>query len=493
MKLKAYILLATSILFSTPAASASAIEGTEIGQFAPQGYIGALANQLSITEAHLECSQNDSTQTYIESDSDQFASYKLCMSKYVPFKNLNLEKLDTCPETVVTWGACSAQVGATPYAATVSVKNEIDSGNYEGSAVLFCGKSGSYTVQSGGCARAVKECNAGQLVEWPVTSPVWAQASPEYTYTDKYGRPRNLPKGSCKARMGYAFSGEIAMTYITSPETNFSRYEPTSKTQRRCFDQAWLDEDNKGSLSSCDYIPRSCAAKQVTANGCNFNIPALSHDQIFKGSPSSPAKSTGSVEAYCFDGVVEIIEATCDKSCDPNVASRNWTAGNSLGGKICKHEAFTNGSRIPSGVSVVGENITTGLIGYLEHTCSDGTLSVTGEQCIPDSCQGLNPLSWGAGGMCTHTAITGLDLSDGDTYEVGATQNIFQSQGSVKYECSFGEMKVVSSTCNAVNVQYCTDASIDPEGASCDIASGKEFTVDGKCCKMQGNTLKCRG
>ena len=64
-------------------------------------------------------------------------------------------------------------------------------------------------IWGGGCSRAANKCKEGEVVSWPVTTPLWADPDINTPFVDKFGITRHSPKGSCYASMPEVPSGKI--------------------------------------------------------------------------------------------------------------------------------------------------------------------------------------------------------------------------------------------------------------------------------------------
>lgn len=457
-------------------------ENEIVGMFAEASYVGVFAGTKTVTEAHAHClSRNIGSETYSASDGNYHDAYKTCMKDFVPFKISGIDLASACPSQTVSWGQCQATIPATADGASSSVQNTFDTAQYEGYATFQC-EAGNLSFVSGGCSRAVKACEEGQIVNWPVTSPLWADESAATVYRDKYGEIIHTPKGRCYARMPYSTSGEVHFPKPTTPEMiEPERYNMTgSSTPQRCFDSKWIGEPASGT-ATCDYIPKSCQAQAFNHNGCGFDLPAAAHDTIFVDDTPTPQNSLGSVEAYCWDGEWKIKARSCTLSCTGSIGNHTWNGGDP---RSCGHNGFNRGTRVSPGDNVVIENVVNGMVGSVTYRCDNGEYTTLSEPCEPQSCQSIPASTWGTGNECRHSAAS-YNLSHGDNTTLSSESSVFVASGYKRYSCQYGQVSLVSEACSDTTETSC-DVVIAPVD-NCD--SG--VVVEGKCCAVVDGKVSC--
>lgn len=496
MHMKKTWLIAGLLLATTPAIALQTIGdkyqvSDVVGIFADVGYVGPFAGTKTVDEAHILCMSNVSVSTQKSTgDVSSFSEvYRTCMSQYVPFKKAGDGESNACAMEKVTWGECSGSTQATPDGTSVSVKNVLS--EFEGYATFQC-SGGKLTYQSGGCAKVVESCDSGLIAEWPVTAPLWADPSSATPYLDKYGQSRHSPKPQCQARMPEALSGKLLFPNPTAAELyDAARYDIAgSASPQRCFNNEWIHDASAGT-STCTYVPKSCPAKSTSYNGCGFSLPAAAHDSIYVASNPTPFNSTGSMEAYCWDGEWEIKSSSCQLSCDENIAANQWKGADPL---ACAHPVIPKGQRIRPGLNVLVPNETPGMVGNVAYLCDNGVMKETSQSCAPKSCDHIDELSWG--GSCSHAAITGKTWQHGEKYTISSYTDIFTAVGSAVYECKYGGLSsgetgamdlVGSPTCDGSSTPICNTT---PETPPSTCNGG--IIVDGKCCvRSADGSIQC--
>ena len=482
--------LMLSLMIAAPSfAQQESISPNEvIGKFAPLGYIGPRAGEKTMSEAHVTClSETPNGATSFGNnnrgtESDFYTAYKECMKVYVPFRGEGQGEAGSCSVSGVTWGQCSASVPALANGQTATLRHE-GSDKFEGNATFRC-EEGTVKFQTGGCSTVADSCEAGQSVYWGVTFPLWADDDPSTIHLDKYGLPRHTPKASCGAEMGEARSGELVVAQATVPETSpADRYNVgAAQSPQRCFNNEFIREPGSG-VETCEYIPRDCSATVYNhPNGCSFNIPALSHDQIFNSSNPLPENSVGALEAYCWDGDVEIKAATCQPSCEPTIAAYQWDADylpNLLGSsepRQCGHSEIVQAARIAPSTDLRIDNETDGLIGEAVYTCESGVLGLTSENCKPQNCEGIPSNSWGESEVCSHENID-TTLLHGEQYVI-KQGTPFVGTSEIAYSCDHGTISVDYAICNPE--PQCVDA-LD-EDCFCEKSDTPPNTTDPEVC-----------
>lgn len=428
---------ANSISSST---NSQSIDDT-IGYFAAEGVIGSKAGEKSISEANAYCilQSSDGGQERESDDDDFYETFKDCMKDFVPFSQSGDGSEGSCLTETVSWGECSASVSAGASGVTRVVSNSSLDGEYEGTGEFRCSNT-VWQFTGGGCRRDPVDCDAGALETWAVTSPTWADESSSTVYYDRYGVERSTPKSRCVARMPSADSGQLVIATISLSEmANPSQYDSSSTTPKRCFDGDWIDQPDEGS-SDCPYTPKSCSAQTYSHDGCGFTIPALEHDTVYVDSTPTPLNSTGAVEAYCWDGEVEIKNQSCELSCDATVVSNTWRGALADSEpKSCAHADFTQSSNIGSGGIVIIDNEVEGMTGTAGYRCDNGTWTETSNSCEQQGCTILNASTWGGenGTSCSHSAKTGT-WEHGETYSIDSETDFLTATGTSYYKCLYG-------------------------------------------------------
>ena len=501
-----------------------------VGMFANQNFIGSESGTKTVVEAHLLCIGGsgtvggDKTANEVGQfnyDNDYNEAYRQCMSKYVPFRVTGSDSEGACGSQSVTWGQCSSNLPASADGAIYSARNSSSDGDFEGVATFQC-ENQSWKYVSGGCSKIANPCDDGLVTSWEVTTPLWADSSAETVFTDRFGQIRHNPKEGCYARLDAANSGELRRARATSPETSpDARYDmANSSSPKRCFNNEWLD-DPTGGGSSCRYIPRSCSAQTYThPNGCSYSIPALGHDQVYNSSNPSPSKSVGSLQAYCWDGQVEIKSASCNMSCEGRVPTNYWSwdgADQESNPKSCYHPAkFESGRIAPTGGMNVN-NTTEGLQGSSFYTCNNGEMKLDSENCAPINCTSVPANSWSEGGqVCAHDAFV-VDIPHGERVSKRPLDIGMGTEGEIVYQCNYGELSVISKSCTqAYQASICYAEEVNPDDPSetseqgylpppssgevnpCDpLNSGDAYLsrydyVNGQCCtRSPGRNLMC--
>lgn len=403
-----------------------------VGKFADVGYVGPYAETKTVDQAHEIClSLLGTGESAAVTTNDAFNDfYKKCMSDYVPFKTVGTGSLNQCLGKTVSWGKCESFVGSTADGQILSVKNTTD--GFEGYAQFSC-SSGALQYLSGACSAVADDCEEGSIAEWPVTSPLWADSSSATVYVDKYGENRSIPKASCKASMPKSQSGQLinAVPSSSMMPADQSYDMASSNSAQRCFNSKWQYDPTAGG-SSCTYVPKSCKAQTLAHNGCSFTIPEIPHDTIYSNASPSPFMSSGSMEVYCFDGEIEIKQASCQVSCSNSIPATTWSGSDP---KSCRHDIYPTPLPVAPGVKILVPNVEAGMSGSISYTCQNGTLVQKDSTCEPKSCDHINAKNWG---QCSHQSITGITWKHGDTYQVDSATNVFTSTGTVSYQCVYG-------------------------------------------------------
>tara|TARA_A200000159_G_scaffold56310_1_gene52092 strand:- start:49049 stop:50665 length:1617 start_codon:yes stop_codon:yes gene_type:complete len=457
-----------------------------VGMFADQSFVGSEAGTKTVIEAHLIClggsvgagGESSISQLGNSSyDSDYSESYRDCMSKYVPFRVTGSDAAGACGSQDVSWGQCASTLPSSADGAVYSVRNTIDAETYEGVAAFQC-ENNNWKYLSGGCAKVANPCESGLITSWEVTTPLWADSSASTVYTDKFGQVRHNPKQGCYARMDAASSGELVTVRATSPETSpASSYNLSgSVAPKRCFNNEWLDEPSGGS-TSCTYVPQNCSAQTYThPNGCSYSIPSLNHDEVYNNTSPLPENSVGSLQAYCWDGQVEIKSASCNMSCDARVPVNYWSwdgASDEVNPKTCYHTAKFESERVaPNGIMSI-DNETEGLKGTSFYTCSNGTMQLDAESCAPETCTSVPANSWTLNGKtCSHDAFV-IDIAHGETIAKRPQDIGLGTLGEIVYQCKYGDLTVLSQTCEpAYDTSICYAEEVNPEDPEETIGDG---------------------
>jgi hypothetical protein len=499
-----------------PASADVDVPSSVMGMFQNPGYTGPQANTLTVSEAHRTCaaslpSGDKLTESY---DSDYYDSYKGCMSQYVPFRVSGQGLPGSCSSRTVSWGECSATLPPMREGTTFTAQSTFGSSDFEGFATFKCSGS-EISYLSGGCTAVVQPCEEGQVVEWDVTSPLWADENSTPVFTDRFGVVRHTPKDKCYARMPGALSGE----YVRTPPTVNEMKEParynfgTSQSGQRCFNEEWLPEDPQ----NCNYIPRTCEAMVYEhPTGCTYEIPAGEHDEVFNSNSPQPQNSVGSVQAHCWDGNWEIKSSSCALSCEQSIPAATWEADPDIWetsgttARSCTHSVQGFAERIPPGVSHVISNEAQGMNGSASYSCDNGNIVQTSTLCNPDACDNqIEANSWSSEdglAACSHPSFPAKSpFSHGDTSEanyygtnIGA-DDATDTEGAIYYKCEFGEVLVDDSYClRAVGpVGICHSAGVTPPdnpGAP-DICNRTGYTFENQmCCTIvrgSGDTKDC--
>jgi len=457
-----------------------------IGKFASVGEVGAKQLTLTMVEAHEECLTASSDGAVIVDeanayDTDYHDKYNICMSQYVPFKEMGAGSAGLCGGSAISWGECSASLPASASGTILSVKNSVNVTDFEGFASFQC-NGGVWEYQSGGCSRAVHACEANQVVNWPVTSPLWADEAAGTPYVDKYGQFRHSPKSRCVAKMPYALSGTQIATTPTTPEmSDPTRYVMSNISPQRCFDSEWISDASAGN-AECTYVAKTCAAKSYDYNGCGYTLPAAGHDTIHIAKNPSPSNSLGNVEAYCWDGEWEIKAQSCQVSCVQNFQAYSWDSDPST--RACQHSASTGSGRTTPGLSELLSNETDGMNGSVSYFCNDGKWEKNSEYCEPKGCDTLAALDWLGvdGAICHHNGVVSQSWTHNDSYSEDSENGPFVGQGSAFYRCEFGDMKNLGTTCSTFddgsNPTLClSKGGLAAEGMASDYCADHPDTV----------------
>lgn len=465
-----------------------------IGKFAAVGYEGVKKYEKTMSEAHSFCmsDMSNSRKQYDGNiESDFYNAYRDCMKDYVPFRVEGQDGPGACDVSEVSWGQCSGSVGALADGQVTGISHTGDE-DYQGHATFRC-EEGQVKFQNGGCTAKLDACEAGQTVFWGVTAPLWADDTSSTVYLDRYGQPRHTPKASCGGELPSAQSGELITAKATVPETSpADRYNIASASSaQRCFNNEFIHEQQSNDV--CEYIPRDCSATVYThPNGCSYNIPAGTHDQIFTSNSPAPENSVGRLEAYCWDGEWEIKAATCTPSCEPTIPPYSWAAdyGNATPSspRQCTHSQVVQASRIPPSTDLRIDNETNGLNGEAIYTCRSGNLELTGEDCEPLSCEGIPANSWGSGDSCAHDDID-TTLLHGERLNI-QQGTPFDGTGEIGYICEYGKLRTEYAICNPS--PQC-DSSLD-ESCFCDATpppSPQPELCETGVTVTRGNTTYC--
>lgn len=500
IKIKNKLIIPLMALLSLPALAQQDFSLNDVvGTFAGTSHIGPYANTKTVTEAHFTCMSEmpDAVLGSSNYTSSGYDDYRGCMADYVPFKEPGAGEEGACTAQSVTWGQCSADVPALPDGTLFSARNSLNTEQYEGFASFQCSE-GQLVYQSGGCSRAVTECEAGEVVSWPVTSPAWAQESPETQFTDKFGVVRHTPKDICYGRMPEALSGFLMQAKATTPEmAEPQRYVMGSaEAPKRCFDGEWLDQPGSGALR-CDYVPKSCQAMTYTTpKGCEFELPDGEHDEVFLDSNPEPALSIGAVQAHCWDGEWEIKASSCTLSCAQTASSRTWSGDDS---RACRHNNHSSSSRIPPGGQFIVSNITAGMDGQTNYLCVDGEVNVHSDQCLPQECGAISAAQWSGhdGASCDHDAkVPSPDSKRHDgrvtlSYR-GNLPNGDEVTGRRSYVCKYGEWGVSQEECTSGTRKVCNYDPTDPTTEQDCLSKGGTYdNVTDTCCISSGSEKNC--
>lgn len=432
----------------------------DLGSFASEGYVGIKANTLTFVQAQGACLNELGVGSAPIARSIPIFdnSFKRCMRDYVPFTSADAASGNSCASQTVTWGQCSGLVNVLETGNTAFVKNTNDISNLTGFANFMCG-NGQLIYMSGGCARTTDACEAGLVSQWPVTFPAWADGDVNTEYRDKYGVLRNKPQANCAATMQEAKSGDFIVQNVTPDVVDFSRYASSSRAPLRCFNGEYNLEPPESAV--CEVVPRGCNARVVNYNGCSFNIPATGHDEVFSSKNPNPILSVGHVEAYCFDGDLEIKSQSCALSCDGNPKSTVWSPETDVG-RSCSHPDINGRQRIPPGATQLVENVEFGMKGSITRQCVSGVMVETGQSCAPEPCSSIPARTWNdpvTGLECSHLAQEIPFGHDGGTVTVPAN-DFFGVNGEAEYSCRFGEARIESTSCFKIGEVGCNAPGI---------------------------------
>lgn len=465
MKILYSVLVCTLIASSSLNVFASSVTG----QFAAQGYVGSKAGTLTLMEAQNNCLEDrlgSASESKVVGNFE--VQYKSCMKEFVPFKTGSHSASGNCGSETVTWGTCSATIGAGDEGSMLYVGNQLNIDDFEGSAAFRC-NSNKWEYLSGGCGRVAYACEADHLVDWPVTSPDWADDRVATEYTDKYGDTRHTPKANCEAKMPYALSGKFYNVKPTTPETNSDLYEMEPTAPYRCFNDSWLNEPL--GAGDCEYIPKKCAAKEYNYDGCGYSIGTGDHDEIIVVGNPTPSLSEGSVEAYCWDGEWEIKSESCELSCEGSFGENTWVGSDP---RACAHGNTALSTRIAPNTNYVIDNETTGMIGAISYLCSHGAISASNEYCEPKDCTDISSNEWGDGNECSHaykgySTQLGGRTPHGDSVTINSEESIIiggSFVGETTYLCQYGEFDTGAQSCGELGSSggaICVGSSLPAE------------------------------
>jgi hypothetical protein len=509
MKILYSALVCTLIASSSLGAFASSVTG----QFAGQGYVGSKSGTLTLMDAQNNCLENRLGSTSGSTVVGDFeAQYKSCMKDFVPFKTGGHSASGSCGSETVTWGACSATIGAGDEGSMLYVGNQLETEELEGSAAFRC-NSKKWEYLSGGCGRVAYACEVDHLVDWPVTTPDWADDRVGTKYTDKYGDTRHTPKANCEAKMPYALSGKLYNVKPTTPETDSDLYEMESTAPYRCFNDSWLNEPL--GAGDCEYIPKNCAAKEYNYDGCGYSIGAGDHDDIIVVGNPTPSLSEGSVEAYCWDGEWEVKSESCELSCAGTFGENTWLGTDP---RACAHGNTALSTRISPNTNYVIDNEIDGVIGAISYFCSHGDISTSNEYCEPKDCTDISANEWGDSNECSHeykgySTQLGLRTPHGDSITIkseGAIAMVGETVGEATYMCQYGEFESGAQSCGVLGSSggvVCIGSTLPAEipitppilrGGEPDInpCSRGVSLVGGMCCRTgyvgRKGSLSCR-
>lgn len=479
-----------------------------VGLFANPGYVGSKAGEKTMTEANAYClgQSSDGSQKQSGSDSNFYNSYQSCMKDFVPFRNAGSGSSGSCSTQTVQWGECAATITGGPSGTVRAVSNTLEAELYEGTGEFRC-SGGNWQMTGGGCKRNPVECESGLTVNWPVTSPAWADESLTTPYLDRYGQVRHTPKSRCQAVMDQAESGYLTQAVISSslmyePE----RYSQDSSSYQRCFDGDWIAQPEQGT-ATCDYIPKSCAAMEHSYNGCGYSIPAGEHNSVYIADNPTPFNSVGTVEAYCWDGKWEIKSQSCQLSCGENINAYSWLGDDP---RACSHDTNTISERIRPGTALILENEQAGMIGDAGYRCDNGSWTKTSEVCVPKGCDNVYAANWGENNACGHEAFTG-SWEHGEEIAVDS-QAVFNAIGTTGYICQYGGLvrgedgamdsnPSYTAVCDAVNDErICVSAEAQEQGGTGSEYFDIDFDLDAcnkagyyqngqMCCSINTSTL----
>lgn len=460
------------------------VHADDIGQFAPSGYVGPMAETLTFIQAQGKCLNEAGVGSSLSTSSTPLfdSSFKDCMKDYVPFRSSDSDSGNACGTQTVSWGQCSGVSNPLETGNSAFIQNTLNTNDYTGYANFMCA-DGQMIFMSGGCARTTDACEEGAIEQWPVTFPAWADADPDTVYVDKYGQVRDKPQSNCAASLPAADSGDFIVQSITSDVVDTSRYTSGSKAPLRCFNAEWDLEPPESAV--CEVAPKGCAARSINYNGCSFDVPATAHDQIFSDVTPNPVFSVGHVETYCFDGELEIKQQSCALSCDANQEATTWNPDDASVAQNCAHSAVTGRARIPSGTTQLITNNVAGMDGSITRQCVNGVMGVVDTSCAPQTCTDVPANTWGDGGKCAHVAQN-IPSEHGEGNITIPSNDLFGASGSVTYSCEFGEYVEVSSECSGAyaSTVLCSDSSISLPPETPD---DPNFGLDPDYCELKYN------
>lgn len=469
-----------------------------LGLFADVGTRGYRAETLTVDQAHLQCvSETNSGDELAQSfDADYYAVYKICMSTYVPFKLAGTGEIGSCSSESVSWGQCSATVPSVPEGAVFSARNTLNTDLFEGFASFSC-IGGNLTFQTGGCSASVQPCDPNEVVNWEVTTPLWADESTATVFEDQFGQVRDTPKSRCVGLMAGALSGQVVNARPTIPEMiEPQNYDMIgSVAPKRCFNGEWL-ADSTLLNKKCEYIPKTCEARSYTnPQGCVFDFPSGEHDEIFISTSPLPQNSVGSTQAYCFDGEWEVKSTSCAVSCDATIPTKLWSSA-TTNERSCSHPSFNTGSRLAPGVSLSRLNEAPGMIGSASYQCINGSIVSNQSDwlCEPVKCeQTIGNYNWTGddGSQCGHIGYNyNASLEFNGTLSRSSDNPMFDNVGQANYTCKFGELILTSDSCSNGGLSpACNAFNVTPDDWS--LCQSIGINYGNTCCFIESGTRSC--
>jgi hypothetical protein len=400
-----------------------------------------------------------------ESFTSGLAKYQFwvaCMKSFTPFlESQNIDSVSCSAIPVSNWGGnCTGNVPNGSDFDITRVSHNSDNSEYQGYANYEC-KNGKWLFLDGFCMNDPDVCENAIDVSWPVTSPDWAVLG-------NSSEGRYDPKPDCGSRVEGTFLSGTLIGGLTSGIPNVplesppmnpvdrTSYDPilsTENTYFRCFNGEWALDNPETAI--CVYQPKSCSQQSyTTADGCQFNIPDISHGADTTVTSPFPVNSTGSVAARCFDGDIEILSESCQLSClNESRNSLDWDSEFSNDPEDCTHPSLPiNGSRTSPGSVLSIENTNTLMTGQYSWKCEDGFFQFEGSACQPRNCDADIPANSYVGAdtlnspvqnnTCNHNAWT-------DGFEHNSTISLAANDpshvGSKYYSCSYGTISSSSS------------------------------------------------
>lgn len=440
------------------------------------GVDGVNARTLTVIQAEKECSKTINYESNLSGDSSSANSkrsiYDTCMASYAPFLiGASSGGVDCLSPTLLKWGgevagspSCEGFGKSSINNELISVSNNKSSSKFQGYAQFQC-IEGNLKFIKGSCTKLPAPCEAGQIIKWPITTPDWASSE------GNPSNPKYDPQPDCAVVMPKALSGQVisAKPTVADPsnpksatKVPFSDWYQVSQSSAvaRCWDGEWLVES-----SNCAYQPGNCAAtKYTTADGCEFNLPSFGHNTNILVNKPIPINSVGSVEAFCWNGDIEIIAESCKLSCKDNFTSKSW-ASDSTDNGMCSHGNISLATRTAPDSSYTISNSNSTHSGSKTYKCDDGFWKDEGQSCQPINCVGKPAGSWTvAGKTCNHNEIK--DVVPHGQSIVTFSNNLPLLVGQKEYICNYGTWINGSSESCVDVIATCKGDATPPVGST---------------------------